>query len=209
MFGEIKDFYPLIDNGHGVETLGKRSPDGRFREYSWTREVADLIVKGLKEHGFVNAKRIVTEEKDISLKERCKRVNDICNQVGTSRVCVVSVHNNAAGNDGKWHTASGWSDWVGPNASSNSKKLGALLYDEAAARGLKGNRSVPKEKYWVGNFAIVRDTKCPAVLTENLFQDNKEEVDYMLSQAGKQALADAHVEGIYQYYKYLKDNKKI
>ena len=25
----------LIDNGHGVETPGKRSPDGRFREYAY------------------------------------------------------------------------------------------------------------------------------------------------------------------------------
>ena len=27
----------LIDNGHGEETPGKRSPDGKFREYIWTR----------------------------------------------------------------------------------------------------------------------------------------------------------------------------
>ena len=25
----------LIDNGHGIETPGKRSPDGSFREYAW------------------------------------------------------------------------------------------------------------------------------------------------------------------------------
>ena len=25
----------LIDNGHGIETLGKRSPDGRLREYAY------------------------------------------------------------------------------------------------------------------------------------------------------------------------------
>ena len=31
----------LIDNGHGIETPGKRSPDGRFKEYLWNREVAE------------------------------------------------------------------------------------------------------------------------------------------------------------------------
>lgn len=209
MQNEIKDFYPLIDNGHGENTLGKCSPDKRLKEYAWCREVADLIVEGLKKRGFIHAKRIVTETRDISLSERCKRVNQICNQVGSSRVCLVSVHNNAAGADGKWHTASGWSDWVAPNASANSKRLGQLLYEEAESKDLKGNRSVPKEKYWVGNFAVVRDTKCPAVLTENLFQDNKEEVDYLLTKEGKQAIADIHVEGIYKYYRYLKDYKKI
>ncbi len=30
----------LIDNGHGAETPGKRSPDGRLLEYAYTREIA-------------------------------------------------------------------------------------------------------------------------------------------------------------------------
>jgi len=30
----------LIDNGHGSNTPGKCSPDGRLREYSYTREIA-------------------------------------------------------------------------------------------------------------------------------------------------------------------------
>nr|DAT77576.1 MAG TPA: MurNAc-LAA [Caudoviricetes sp.] len=29
---------------------------------------------------------------------------------------------------------------------------------------------------------MCRDTKCPAVLTENLFQDNKEDVEFLLSE---------------------------
>ena len=36
----------LIDNGHGSNTSGKRSPDGKLREYAWAREIA----KGLKVH---------------------------------------------------------------------------------------------------------------------------------------------------------------
>ena len=30
----------LIDNGHGSDTPGKRSPNGRLREYAYTREIA-------------------------------------------------------------------------------------------------------------------------------------------------------------------------
>ena len=30
----------LIDNGHGSNTPGKCSPDGRLMEYSYTREIA-------------------------------------------------------------------------------------------------------------------------------------------------------------------------
>ena len=28
----------LIDNGHGIDTKGKRSPDGRLLEYSVSKE---------------------------------------------------------------------------------------------------------------------------------------------------------------------------
>ena len=67
----------LIDNGHGVDTAGKRSPDGVFREYKFAREVAAAVVEQLKALGY-DAERIVTEEQDISLQERCKRTNAVC-----------------------------------------------------------------------------------------------------------------------------------
>ena len=34
----------LIDNGHGENTPGKRSPDGRLREWAYSREIADMVV---------------------------------------------------------------------------------------------------------------------------------------------------------------------
>ena len=33
----------LIDNGHGIDTKGKRSPDGRLLEYSQNRLLADRL----------------------------------------------------------------------------------------------------------------------------------------------------------------------
>lgn len=189
----------LIDNGHGKDTSGKCSPDGRLLEWLYCREIATAIVSELCRLGY-DAERIVTEDIDIRLAERCRRVNSICKQVGANNVLLISVHNNAAKSDG-WHGASGWSGWVAPNASLNSKRLATLLYEEAERLHLRGNRSVPKCKYWIGNFAIVRDTDCPAVLTENLFQDNKDEVDFLLSDEGKRAIVDLHVKGIINYIK--------
>lgn len=187
----------LIDNGHGVDTPGKRSPDGKLREYVWAREIAKRLESTLKTKGF-DAERIVTEETDIPINERVRRVNAVCNKAGTSNVLLVSIHINAAGNSG-WMSARGWSVWVAPNASCNSKRLAKCLYEEADKAGYKGNRCVPATKYWVGNYGIVRDTKCPAVLTENLFQDNKEDVAILMSEAGKQAMVDIHVKGIMSY----------
>lgn len=192
----------LVDNGHGVDTAGKCSPDKTLYEYKWAREIANRLVAALKAKGY-DAERIVTEETDVPLRIRCQRANAICQKVGAKNCLLISVHINAAGN-GTWNTATGWSGWVAPNASANSKKLAQCLYAEAEARNLKGNRSVPSCKYWVGNFAIVRDTNCPAVLTENLFQDNQQEVKYLLSEKGKQTIVDLHVNGIINFIKSVK-----
>ena len=63
----------LIDNGHGVETPGKRSPDGRFREYAYTRLIASGVVQHLIYRGF-DAELLVPEITDMPLKERVRRL---------------------------------------------------------------------------------------------------------------------------------------
>ena len=190
----------LIDNGHGENTPGKCSPDKRLREYAYAREIARRVEKCLRCKGY-DAQRIVEEETDVPLSERCKRVNDICKQVGTKNVLLVSIHNNAAGADGKWHEARGFSSHVGLNASSKSKMLAQYLWNEAMQQGLKGNRSVPAAPYIAQNLAICRNTLCPAVLTENLFQDNKEDVELLLSEEGKEKVTATHVNAIVEFIK--------
>lgn len=187
----------LIDNGHGIDTAGKRSPDGRLREYAYAREIAERLEKELKERGY-DAERIVTEENDISLNERVKRANKIYSETGKKAI-LVSIHCNAAGADGKWHDARGWGAYISQNASKNSKALACCLIDAAGEKGLKVRRYSPDEPYWTQSLAICRDTNCPAVLTENLFQDNKADVDYLLSEEGKEAITALHVNGIIKY----------
>ena len=190
----------LADPGHGIDTLGKRSPDGRLREYKYAREIAAEVVKRLKTMDY-NAQQLVTEENDISLSVRCKRVNDICKHFGASNVLVVSVHCNAAGADGKWHDARGWQACVSLNASAKSKQLASYLFDAAQAQELKMRSPKPGQKWWAQNLAICRATYCPSVLTENLFQDNLADVEYLLSDEGREAIVNLHVNGIINYIK--------
>ena len=42
----------LLDAGHGESTPGKRSPDGRLREYKYCREIANEVKKQLIDKGF-------------------------------------------------------------------------------------------------------------------------------------------------------------
>ena len=89
--------------------------------------------------------------------------------------------------------------YIAKQCSDNSLKLAQLLYSEAEKCGLKGNRSVPKERAWRNDFWVLRKTNMPAILTENLFMDNKEEVEYLLSEEGKKTIINLHVDGIKQY----------
>ena len=194
----MEKFKVILDAGHGRDTAGKRSPDGRLLEYAYAREIAVRLERELKARGY-DAQRIVPEENDISLKERCNRANRIYAAAGKKAI-LVSIHCNAAGADGKWHDARGWSAYVSRNASKKSKELACRLIDAAETQGLKVRRYSQDEPYWTQNLAICRDTNCPAVLTENLFQDNREDVDYLLSEKGKQAIVELHVQGIVAYF---------
>ena len=186
----------ILDNGHGVDTPGKCSPDKSLLEYKWTREVVDIIIQKLKQKG-IETYKLVPEEKDISLKERTKRANDFYKTHPNS--ILISVHCNAAGADNKWHNAKGWSVFVAQNASSNSKRLAGCLTKQADKENLSIRLQYSDKPYWVQSLAMCRDTKMPAVLTENLFQDNKEDVKFLLSNEGKEIIANIHVNAILEY----------
>jgi N-acetylmuramoyl-L-alanine amidase len=190
----------LIDNGHGIETPGKRSPDGRFLEYQYNRLIASHVTASLMDCGY-DAQLIVPETSDISLAERCLRVNAVCDEDGASNVLLISIHVNASGSDGKWHSASGWSAFTTPGIT-RADMLAFDLY-EAARKYLVGQKirqyNGPKEPDFEENFYILRHTRCASVLTENMFQDCRKDVEFLLSDEGKNALTQLHVEGICKY----------
>lgn len=184
----------LIDNGHGSDTPGKCSPDGSLREYAYAREIAKRLEDELGLRG-IGSVRIVPEETDISLKERVARANSIYDEGGRQAV-LVSVHCNAAGSDGKWKTARGWSVYIDPTASQNSKRLAKCMTAAARAKGVKLHQS---SDYQVESLYICKNSRCPAVLVENFFQDNKEDVAFLLSEEGKKCVTDIMADGITGY----------
>ena len=195
----------LFDNGHGITTDGKRSVDGRLREYAYARKVVREVVKRLKALG-VDARILVPEDADIPLGERANRVNAVCDRVGANRVCLVSVHLNAAGNGKQWMNATGWEAWT-TKGQTQGDKLADCLYDAAESMlgGMfpgvlkirtdmtDGDRD--KEENWT----ILYRSKCAAVLTENFFMDNKADVAWLESDAGFDAIVRLHVEGVMAY----------
>ncbi len=194
----------LIDNGHGENTPGKRSPDGAFREYSYAREIADDLVRELRSRGY-DAERIVRENLDVPLQSRCQRVNEVCNKLGTKNVLLVSIHCNAAGSDGKWHDATGWAAYT-TKGKTKADALADCLYEAAAYcfTGKKIRKDMSDgDPDWEENFYILKNTKCAAVLTENFFQDNKADVSYLLSLEGRKSITRCHADGIINYINSL------
>lgn len=190
----------LIDNGHGIQTKGKRSPDGKFLEYAYTRELARRIVTTLKSRGY-DSEFLVPEDDDIPLSERVRRTNTHCQALGKSNVILISLHINAAGDGTKWMNATGWSCYT-CKGQTESDHLATCLYD-AAIKNFPGRRIrkdySDNDPDWEENFYILCHTLCPAVLTENFFMDNQADLQYIQSRAGKQAIVDTHVEGITEY----------
>ena len=191
----------LIDNGHGAETPGKCSPDGRLREYAYTREIAIRVASKLQQAG-IDAVRIVSEETDVPLAERVDRANRAYAEAGKQAI-LVSIHCNAMGSGAEWMPARGWSVFVGGNASQKSKQLARTLAQAALSKKVKVRQPSPQLLYWTADLYICRKTNCPAVLVENFFQDNREDVDFLLSEAGKQCVTDITVEGIINYLKAI------
>lgn len=193
----MKNVRLLFDFGHGIDTPGKRSPDGRLREYKYAREVGSKVAEYFIITGHPTY-IVVPEEKDISLPERVRRVNAVVAKYPSDQCLLISFHVNAAAN-GTWANARGWQVHVSKNASYNSKVLANNLFDAAKELGVNTRVPLVNQKYWENNFYILSHTKCPAVLTENFFQDNREDVDFLLSDIGRATVANIHIIGLSKY----------
>lgn len=202
----------VLGTAHRMREPGKCSPDGRLKECIYSRELCKEIAAKLKASGYkveidftdldlskTMQSPSVSLERSRELAMRVNYVNELCRQNGTQNVLYVSIHCNAAGADGKWHDARGWQVHVSTTASNKSKLLADCLFDAAKANGQKMRQPSIMQKYWPQSLYVLGNTKCPAVLTENLFQDNKTDVDYLLSDAGRHAMERLHVEGIIKY----------
>lgn len=207
-----KDYMIVLGTAHLESTSGKRSPDGRLREAVYSREIVEDVetillgysynvtvdYRGLNEDANMRAVSNTKNQTTRELIYRARQVNAICRKF-PKKTLYVSIHVDAMGADGQWHDARGWSVRVSPQASSNSKVLANCLFDAAKKYGLKTRQPMQTQKYWEQSLYVLNQTDCPAVLTENLFQDNREDVEYLLSDVGRHQVARIHAEGIIEY----------
>ena len=198
----------ILGTAHLKSTPGKCSPDKKFYEYKYSREICQAVKVALEDLGYTVFIDIededlpnVSQSKELCL--RCKIVNDL--QKIYKNCIYISIHVNAAGNGTKWMNATGWSAYTSVGVTS-ADRLAECLYS-SAKKNLKGKKlrtdNTDKDSDIESNFYVLKHTNCPAVLTENFFQDNKEDIKYLTSDEGFHQIVRLHVEGILQY---IKDN---
>lgn len=192
----------LLIPAHHKTTSGKRSPDESVLEYAYSRKIIESMIEKLGNLGYDVENPIPETETEMSLSNQCKIINEICDKLDNDCL-VLSPHLNAAGSGSSWMSARGWSVFVSLNASQKSKNLAECLASVADEKDVKVRREYSDRGYWVQNLAICRDTKCPAVLTENFFMDNEEDVEFLLSDSGFETVVDINAQGI---IKYLEEN---
>ena len=215
----------ILGTAHGMNVAGKCSPDKKFYEYKYSREIIKQLKAELEAEGY---KVFVDMEGDEvpgkqskELEQRCIYVNQLCRQYGTSNCIYVSIHVNAARGEGKWMNAGGWCAYTS-SGKTKADALATKLYEAAQVEladyaksldagkktGMYGeNQRAFRTDYSDGdpdqesNFYVLAHTSCPAVLTENLFQDNKADVAFIDSEKGRKAIVALHKNGIVNYLK--------
>ena len=198
----------ILGTAHLKSTPGKCSPDKKFFEYQYSREVCKAVKVILEDLGY----KVMIDIEDDDLKvtqsqELCLRCKTVNNLQKVYKNCIyVSIHVNASSNDGKWHNATGWEIYTS-KGKTEADNLATYIYN--AAKSNFKNAQKLRTDFSDGDpdkeaeFYVLKHTSCPAVLTENFFQDNKQDVDYLTSDLGFHQIVRTHVEGILSY---IKDN---
>lgn len=167
-----------IDPGHGGADPGAIGPSG-LKEKDVNLAVGLKLAELLKPIAEVKLTR--TKDIAVSLKDRA--------QIANSFKCdyFISVHTNSF-TDRKVGGVETWAYAPGGNGEKLAKAVQAELVKATgfANRGVKFN----------SKFAVLRDTKAPAILTETGFISNPDEEKLLKTDAFREKIARAIAQGV-------------
>lgn len=192
-----------LDAGHGKDTPGKRSPDGKLLEYEFNRQMVKIVANKLKEYKDqieVVFTQPPEEDYDLSLSRRANNANL------EKADYFVSIHANAYDSyieveeDGKlknvntFNSAKGFEIYVVSKGGKAEKLANSIMYSvknkipDIVIRGLK-----------VADFTVLKNTNMPAILIESGFMTNRDECIKLLSEDYRMTLGESYVSGILNY----------
>ena len=192
----------ILDNGHGgiidgvYQTAGKRSPiwdDGsQLFEGEFNRAIVKRVAKYCDDNNIEYVNLVNTQE-DVSLSTRVKMANELYRE--SEKPCIyVSVHANGFSDE----SANGWEVYTSPG-ETQSDHIATVLYEESEKefpnykmRRDTSDGDVDKES----NFYVLVNTAMPAILSENFFMTNERECRMLMSESGRDRIAQTHIEMI-------------
>lgn len=182
-----------LDAGHGMNTAGKRTPDGE-REWSFNNKVLLACVAKLNTYQDVQILRLddPTGKTDTPLAARTNQANRWGADV------LVSIHHNALA--GKWGSHGGVETYTNDRPGANPKSIEiakAIHTGIVKAMGLR-DRGLKKK-----NLHMLRESHMPAVLPEGGFMDSTTDIGALRSDARLKAQGEAIAEGLATYYKLV------
>lgn len=192
-------FLWCLDNGHGKQTAGKRSPvfddeTTQFFEYEFNRDIVARIIKGLEAEGIQYYNVVPEVDIDNFLQGRVNRANRKASDLPK---IYLSIHANAGPAQSSKHWAAdsikGIETWF-YHGSKKGQKLAATFQKHLLEQtGFKNRhlKSRPQKQFYV-----LRKTTMPSVLTENGFYNNKKEALELMKPSVRQKIADAHIAAI-------------
>ena len=201
---------------------GKCSPDedmNSFKEAVFSRLLINDLLNIMQSYGFntlvdypnlapdgINIKAYPNnwkEQQRAELNFRVKKVNEICKIYGKDNVIYVSCHVNASGDGKKFMPANGWEIFTSPGKTRSDilatcmwNAANIYLKDRATLRADWSDGDPDKE----ASYMVLTKTKCPAVLVENMFMDNRKDLEFLCSEEGAHCLERIIVEGILNYW---------
>ncbi|KYQ88006.1 MULTISPECIES: N-acetylmuramoyl-L-alanine amidase [Thermoactinomyces] len=183
--------YVVIDPGHGGKDPG--AIGFKINE----KDVVLNLAKKLNDHLGQYEKAVVSltrwDDRFLELSERAKFAND------RNADLFISLHNNAAS-----ASAHGFESFIYVNASTTTARYQTILHEQVMNYLAQvGIHDRGKKR---ANYAVLRETKMPAILLENLFITNEKENKLLKDDAFLDNLAAAIAVGIAKIFGLKKKN---
>lgn len=181
----------VIDAGHGGEDRGTTSlTKPYYQEKFLTLSTAKFLKEFLRQMGY---RTLMTRNDDtfIPLLERAA----IANEADADHALFVSVHyNSAPSSEANGIEVFFYQSEENKPRSKASKQLGAMVLDEVIQNTGAKSRGVKQ-----GNFAVIRETKVPAILIEGGFMTNGAEMSLIKDPMYIKRLAFGIAKGVDHY----------
>ena len=179
----------VIDAGHGGKDFGAQSHgSSKSQEKVLTLATGLFLNDALERMGY---QTILTRGEDffVPLKLRAEFAN------GNRAALFISVHYNAASNK----EAEGVEVYYYPSETMQERTAESKVLAETVLRHLISDTSMKSRGVKKGDFAVIRETKMPAILVEGGFLTNEKEANRLRDPQVQKTIAESIASGIHEY----------